>query len=325
MLEVKSLKRLTTNCVALLCLMTATPVSAQVVRAPLTDGFIRTSSIQMSVDEMLGSRKPRAQQDPILGPGYPDLWIAEIQYKPVRLISIPVKDPQTGVTQKERVWYLMYRIIPRDYTELAGDGQAELVKKLSNPEQDPENTADEPRAKSLLMPRFLLTIDDAPKNGAKSEHIDELNHGIREAIFRREVARRGQNLKLHNSVEAIQEVQPPVPANDPDALSHAVYGVAVWRNVDPATDFFTITMSGLTNAYRISTDANGQQVVEEKVVIQKFTRPGDEFLPTELEFQVNQDPVWEYRPKNAQLTVPNLETVLRNARNEPADPDSENK
>ena len=33
---------------------------AQIVRAPLTDGFARTSSISMSVDEMLGIRKERS-------------------------------------------------------------------------------------------------------------------------------------------------------------------------------------------------------------------------------------------------------------------------
>lgn len=48
-------------------------LQAQVVRAPLNEGFVRTSSIAMTVDEMLGVRKVRGAGDPILGPGYPAL------------------------------------------------------------------------------------------------------------------------------------------------------------------------------------------------------------------------------------------------------------
>lgn len=60
----------------------------------LDSGFARTSSIAMSVDEMLGSRKTRALTEPILGPGYPAVWIAEVQYKPVRLRRLEVLDPK---------------------------------------------------------------------------------------------------------------------------------------------------------------------------------------------------------------------------------------
>lgn len=289
---------------------------AQVVRAPLTDGFVQTSSIEMSVDEMLGPRKPREASEAILGPGYPALWIAEIQYKPVRLIRIPVTDPKTKRTETEWVWYMMYRMIPRDYTELAAKGREELIRKLSDPEHDPENVQDAARAPSLMLPRFLLRTDD---KGAVQEYQDELNPRIQDAIFRREMGRKGENRKLHNSVEAIASVGTPVPADDPNALDQAVYGVAIWRNVDLKTDFFTVFMSGLTNAYRVRTGENGEQIVEEKVAVQKFSRPGDEFKPTEKEFQVSSEAEWTYRAVTAELEVPEIETILRNAKNSSAD------
>ena len=84
--------------------------AAQLIRAPLDTGFVRTSSIAMSVDEMLGSQKARPTGEPILGPGYPALWIAEVQYKPVRHLFMNVTDPVTRETKRELVWYMIYRV-----------------------------------------------------------------------------------------------------------------------------------------------------------------------------------------------------------------------
>ena len=95
-------------------------VQAQVVRAPLNEGFVRTSSIAMSVDEMLGTRKVRGADEPILGPGYPALWIGEVQFKPLRLMRLNWTDAASGETRQEIVRYMVYRVIRRDYTELAG-------------------------------------------------------------------------------------------------------------------------------------------------------------------------------------------------------------
>jgi len=139
------------------------------------------------------------------------------------------------------------------------------------------------------------------------------------------MGRRGKTLKLLNSVEALQEIGEPVTAADQDALQKAFYGVAVWRNVDDQADYFSVTMSGFSNAYRISRDAAGQNVVEEKVIVQRFRRPGDEFLQEETEFRLVDDadtdgdgkadtryPVWQYRPRKLTITTPNIDTVLRN-------------
>lgn len=285
--------------------------TAQLIKAPLDQGFARSSSIDMSVDEMLGPAKVRKADEPILGPGFPALWIAEIQFKPVRLTRMSVVDPKTRTASRELVWYMVYRIIPRDYTELAGEGQPELIRKLRDSERDPANAVDPLRAAPISIPRFVLHIDD---QGQEKTYNDEINLEIQKAIYEREVGRRGRSAELLNMVEAIGEVSEPVSVKDPDPLSKAKYGVAIWRNVDPKTDYFTVYMSGLTNAYRISTDAAGGTVVEEKVAIQKFARPGDEFLQDEQEFRVIDQPTWAYRVRNADLQVPNLETVLRNAR-----------
>lgn len=311
-------KRLVAICSLCFAVAVMDSAVAQLIRAPLSDGFERSSSVDVSVDEMLGMRKPRTAEEAIVGPGFPALWISEIQYKPVRLMRLPVVDPKTGTTTEELVWYMVWRMIPRDYTELAGEGRPDLLTKLSDPNQDPLNDTDALRANSIQIPRFVLHLED---EGATEQYHDEVNLEIQKAVFQREMGRKSQNLKLLNAVEAIQEVSVPV-SNDstlePDPLSKAVYGVAVWRNIDPRTDFFSVRISGLTNAYRIQRDASGQQVVEEKIVIQKFERPGDEFLQEEKEFMLNGNPRWEYQARPVQLNVPDLDKVLRNAKSEAA-------
>ncbi len=300
---------------------------AQIVRAPLSDGFARTSSISMSVDEMLGIRKERSLDAPIVGPGYPSLWIAEVQFKPIRLRRLELPDPKTGEVRKELVRYMVYRMIRRDYTELAGEERAELEKKLADPELDPSNALDPELLMPLQMPRFLLETTE--KDGTVVHgYPDEVSVAIQNAVFQREMGRKGTDLKLLNSIEAISEIGDPIPTKDPDALLKAVYGVAVWRNVDPRADFLTVTMSGFSNAYRI-TGSPGERVVEEKVIVQKFTRPGDQYLQEEMELRfvdeedIDADkkvdvryPVWRYRAKRAQLEIPEMDTVLRNARRE---------
>ena len=299
---------------------------AQLIRAPLGDGFTRSSSIEMSVDEMLGPRKARQIDQPIVGPGYPHLRIAEVQFKPVRLIRIPVTDPTTGRTANELVWYLAYRVISRDYTEIAGVGRDDLLTKLEDPDLDPSNRLDDPRTAPLRLPRFVLVSDD---EGTSRTYMDEVNPQIQQAVFQREFSRRSPDLRLLNSVEAITELfeDETVSVDDTDPLANAAYGVAVWRNVDPKTDFFSVYMSGFCNAYRISQSADGSLVVEEKVIHQKFARPGDEFLQEEQEFRLVDDedlnndgapdvrfPRWIYRQRPATLDIPALNTVLRNAK-----------
>lgn len=325
-------RRFAATVAALIVWNSADYALSQQIRAPLDSGFARSSSIAMSVDEMLGSRKVRTLTEPILGPGYPELWIAEVQYKPVRLMRLEIRDPKTGVAKKELVRYMVYRMIPRDYTELAGSEQAELLRKLDDPNQDPVNTLDPEPTRPLRLPRFLLKTED---NDTNETYEDEINLEIQKAVFQREFGRRGLDLKMLNSVEAISEIGEPVPGSDKDALSKSLYGVAVWRNVNPKADFFSVVMSGFSNAYRISTDASGKHVVEEKVIVQRFTRPGDEFEQDEQEFRLVDDldtdddgkidvrfPHWEYQVRDATLNIDHMDTVLRKIRASLVDADN---
>jgi hypothetical protein len=341
---------LTTFVLASALFLTASELQAQIVRAPLTDGFQRTSSINVSMDEMLGTQKSRSVEEPILGPGYPDLWIAEVQFKPLRLMRLELTNPATGKVEKELVRYLVWRMIRRDPTELAGKDRAELERKLFDPERDPSNDLDQKLSLPLRLPRFVLETQDREGNVLQA-YTDEINPNVQAAVFNREMGRRGQNLRLMNSIEAISEIGDPIlsasaaasaaaaagadkeaaaqaaEAADAEAVAKAIYGVAVWRNVDPSADFLSVSMSGFTNAYRISQDASGERIVEEKVVVQRFARPGDQYLQDETEFRIIDEvdtdsdgkadtrfPIWKYRLRTTKLDIPEMDSVLRNVR-----------
>ena len=268
--------------VAAIVLSIGASVHAQVIRGPLDRGFARTSSVVVTVDELLGSRQPRPEGTPLLGPGYPDLWMAEVQYKPIRYRRMQVEDPKTGTTRTELVWYLIYRVIPRDITELAGDTRDELIAQLEGTGFKPVNTVDASLYPSLQIPRFILRTDDREDS---PEYIDEVNLQVQRQVLSREF-QKTPNLKLLNSVEGIKQMSEMVSIESVDQLSNALYGVAVWRNVDPTTDFVTVRMTGFSNAYRIASADDGSLVVERKEIEQRFSRPGDEFDQQETEFRV---------------------------------------
>ncbi len=290
---------------------------SQTIRAKLDRGFARSSSVEVTVKEMLGLQVKRGNGESILGPGFPALWIAEVQYKPVRLIRLPVTDPATNKTTTELVWYMVYRVIPRDYTDLTGSAEARinLLKRLRDEAVEPQNRTDGLRAANLMLPRFLLETTD---EGAEKLYVDEVNHQIQKAVFKREFRGDAASLTLLNSVEAISAVGSQVSADDPDALKHALYGVAIWRNVDPETDFFRVVMSGFSNAYRLSATVDGKIQVEDKCIVQKFGRPGDSIDQTESEFHIKGDPEWLYRVREVELDIPNVLSVLGNRPSEAA-------
>ena len=78
-----------------------------------------------------------------------------------------------------------------------------------------------------------------------------------------------------------------------------IYGVATWRNIDPETDFFSVTLRGFSNGYEIRPGPDGNPVVWRKSIVQKFTRRGDRFDPTQREFALDGEPQWVYLPDPA--------------------------
>jgi hypothetical protein len=56
-----------------------------------------------------------------------------------------------------------------------------------------------------------------------------------------------------------------------------------------------VILDGFTNGYEKRTNANGQDELWRKVLVQKFARPGDRFDPNQAEFGFSGKPTWEYQ------------------------------
>ncbi len=259
------------------------------------DGFAQATGITISVAEMAGATQKQPDGTPpneLFLPGYPNLWVMELQYKPIRMIRMPVRDPKTGQTNRELIWYMVWRGVRRDYTQFFQDTtKDELIAKLRNPDVLPQNPED-PAEPQLVSPHFTLVTTD---EGDQKVYHDVLLPEVQRAIAQRE------GLNVRNSAQAIQEV-PPLAENPADQV--VIEGVALWRNVDPKTDYLSVFMSGLSNAYRVGKGPEGKMMVERKTVVQKFWRPGDEFEQDEREFRVQGKPEWIYRAEPWALKWP---------------------
>ena len=119
---------------------------------------------------------------------------------------------------------------------------------------------------------------------------------------------------MFNTVDGIVEAGDSVSVDDPDQLLKAVYGVAIWSDVDPETDYFKVEMSGFTNAYRLPPGQDATRA-EQKVFVQWFGRPGDRFNENEQEFRFDDEdhpPRWMYLPRESPAEVdPSTLSVLR--------------
>lgn len=258
-------------------------------------GFSQKTGITVTVAEMAGAVQKQPDGTPpkeLFLPGYPNMWIMELEYKPIRLIRANVKDPVTGRTRPELIWYMVWRGVRRDYTKyFQNTTKDELIAKLRNPEVLPQNPAD-PREPLMMAPHFTLVTTD---EGDQKVYHDVMIPDVQRAIAQRE----GLNVK--SSVQAIQVV--PTLADNADEQV-VVEGVALWRNVDPKTDYLSVFMSGFSNAYRVGKGPGGEMMVERKTVVQKFWRPGDEFAQDEREFRVQGKPEWLYRAEPWALKWP---------------------
>lgn len=212
-----------------------------------------------------------------------DLWVMEVDYKPLRMIWVDLTDPQTGTKKRELVWYLVYRAVNRD-----------LGRQIDDSDTTPVNDEDaEPP--SYFVPEFTLMTAD---NTGAHIYQDEILPEAQVAIMRRERAR------LLNSVEVVAPVSPPVRKGDPNEEQHAIYGLAMWRNIDPRTDYFTIFMSGFSNGYERIAGPGGEMMVRRRTIRQEYWRPGDEFFQREEEVRSKGEPAWIYRDDDLPAEVP---------------------
>ncbi|MFH5803549.1 hypothetical protein [Alienimonas sp. DA493] len=220
-----------------------------------------------------------------------DLWVMQVDFKPMRLAALPVTDPETGETARELVWYLVWRATNRP-----------LQSPEKNTARTPQNQLDPPPAEPPFVPEFVLIGED----GSARQYRDVILPGVLPIIEQRELRGAFADVELNTTVSAAGDLPEGVAADAPPGEG-AIYGVATWTGVDPATDRFTVLLNGFSNGYRIQTGPDGKPVTERRTGVLKFWRPGDEIDEVETEFRLGVDPRgdepasagvphWEYLP-----------------------------
>ncbi|MEX2317072.1 MAG: hypothetical protein WD669_07965 [Pirellulales bacterium] len=205
-----------------------------------------------------------------------DVSCLEFSFKPLRMISVDV--PQaSGRMQKKLIWYMVYRVrnTGQILKPVAQEGSAFAAELAPGPPL-------------RFLPHFVLESQDRQPTGERTDkaYLDRVIPVAMDAIRRREM--RGQ--PLLNSVEMAQQT---IPVST-DRIDRSVWGVAMWEDVDPRIDFFSIYVGGLSNAYGWEDNpaaakpgmqpGSGRSFVR-KMLQLNFFRPGDEVLQDEREIR----------------------------------------
>jgi hypothetical protein len=225
-------------------------------------------------------------------------WYLQFIFKPLRLIQVELPNSK-GVLERKVVWYMVYRV------KNVG-GHLQPVDKPQGDDPLPSapevQIVEDPGVPIHFFPHFSF---EAEVEGKKLVYADQIIPAAIEAIRKREDPAR----RLFNTVEiGAQSIKPSTATED-----NSVWGVATWVDVDPRIDFFSIYVSGLTNAYRWTDGVKGagaktaqpanpggkggpiddaiakaaaDREYKHKTLQLNFWRPGDEFILMEGEIHM---------------------------------------
>jgi hypothetical protein len=105
-------------------------------------------------------------------------------------------------------------------------------------------------------------------------------------------AREDASIRLQGAVSIMGNI----PTSTKEGIDDAVYGVAVWDNVDAKADRFSIFVRGLSDGYQLVEPPDGSKpVVRYKTLRIDFIRRGDHRDLDEKEILLNEPPYeWVY-------------------------------
>ncbi len=147
-----------------------------------------------------------------------DVWHLEFKFKPLRRIMVDI--PQdSGKMQRKAIWYLTYSVTN--------------TGKILHPvaEENGVYKVEETQGPIHFVPEFLLYAPEFNKT-----YPDRVIPVALGPIRLREDAHR----EFLSTVEMVRDIAP----------GQTLWGVAMWEDLDPAIDRFSILVTGLTNAYQ---------------------------------------------------------------------------
>jgi len=210
-----------------------------------------------------------------------DIWCLELSFKPLRMLAVDIPQP-SGKMQRKLVWYLVYRV------RNTGAGLTPHVQ-----EDGTFVTAEKAVDGIKFCPQFVLASKDRDRAGKRirKAYLDRILPAAAQAIQRRELPKG----ELLNSVQMSEHLL----AAETGRSIGGLWGVAIWEDVDPEIDFFSIFVGGLTNAYDWQDSAEGFQVGDPTGTGRRFTRkqlqlnfwrPGDAYAEDEREIRFGAAP-----------------------------------
>ncbi len=148
-----------------------------------------------------------------------------------------------------------------------------------------------------FIPDFELVTSDR-----NTVHHDQILPKVQDAI--RQIEDPTDYLKIKNSVTIAAD---PIPPSKKDAEPRAVTGVAIWDDVDPDANYYSIFVSGLSNGWAVTDDPEKpgeKSVIRRKTLQLNFRRLGDRYYQKSEEIRFVQPPQWIYR--GTSLSAPAL-------------------
>jgi hypothetical protein len=222
-----------------------------------------------------------------------DVWVLKFQFKPIRMIWVDV--PQgTGRMQRKQIWYMVYSVT--NLGKVMHPVEAADLPYDTSPKKQVFEIREEDRPVRFI-PEFLLEGHqrmDQDTGFAKVYH-DRVIPVALDPIRLRE----DPNRRFLTSTEMCREI----------GVDETVWGVATWQDIDPRVIWFSVYVSGLTNAYRWKDEPGeykegdpigvGYRTLNRKVLKLNFWRPGDQYHAHEEQIRYGLpggvDYEWVYR------------------------------
>lgn len=200
------------------------------------------------------------------------VWGLEIGFKPLRMINVDI--PQSdGTKVTTPVIYLVY-YVRNNGRHLNPSPQSDALGRATY-------TIEPVNHSIRFFPSFILQCHDYDR-----AYLDKVIPAAVQKIRQRE----DPNREFYNSV-TISNVDIPISS---DLEDNSVWGIATWIGVEPRSDFFSVYVRGLTNAYRWQ-DPEGEfkpgdkpgtgRRFSYKTLQLNYWRPGDSINVNEREFR----------------------------------------
>lgn len=209
-----------------------------------------------------------------------DVWCLEFAFKPLRMIAVDVPQP-SGRVQRKLIWYIVYRV------RNTGAG---LTGKV-NDDGTFETAAKSTDAIRFVPELVLVSNDRSGGERVRKAYLDRIVPAALGPIQQRELPR---GVLMNSADLALEDLK--VEAG---RTQEGVWGVAMWEDVDPQIDFFSVYVRGLSNgvewtdppgAFKAGDPPGTGRKFTYKTLQLNFWRPGDDIGENEREVRFGPAP-----------------------------------